>query len=222
MTEKNRALEMQRRLARTLAIHRDANREAQEGDRGPLYKALWTISSFIDQSEQLQGQGFEEPFLKLLVAFSELDRGITPPLLEAAKRKGRPLKARRQEFIEVSAASMVSTLMKLGLSWREAAKEVCVPLLKNGLLQGRIGTKTIDPVDRILSWREDLELGPKTGDAHAIDSVNIMYQDFKKKLSIACENLQSEILAGRSNRAEAVARLMEHLDIITANRNRLF
>lgn len=213
---------MQRRLARTLALHRDENRDAPEGDRSAIYKAVNTVRLFIEQSEQLNNQGLEEPFLKILVALSELDRGLTPPLFEATKRKGRPLKSRRSEFVEVAAASMVSTLMKLGLNRHEAAREVSAQLIKNKLLFGRVGTKIIDPVDRILSWREDLELGPKTGAAHAIDNVQTMYLDFKSKLFALCEQLQSDILAGQINKGEAISRLMADLDAIIANRDKIF
>lgn len=199
-------------LAEKLTVIRDKYRETQGRSPETASEAVNVIREFISSTPGLSGQGLEEPFLGIQVAFLEGELGRLHPIFEPSYRAPGevPKKSVRDVVLENASALTLSALMTIGLSAKEAAKSVAKVLDRHNFQGGTRRAHGVADLDkRILGWRVEIRKALRQPEL-SVEAQN--YSDLAKALTPSLMLMKSAVETGTLTRADAIASLLRRLE----------
>jgi hypothetical protein len=185
-------------------------RQRNEGrcDQDTAIVAINAVITFLNSIESFKHRDLALPFRALGTAVNELERGITLPLLQAARRRGKPPSSLPEQIVRVAAAAGIDTLVHLGMTDREAAKKVARRLQDSGRLLGTLDGEPIDAAARVRRWY--LDMTSKKSPAPGSDAFWFRYLVFEAEPFVL--RLLGSVELGTISRATAYSRALADID----------
>ena len=148
-----------------------------DGDDGGRRAAKLQLKAVIDFLDNLVSttrleMNPHDPLFRLLAGLDDLESGITPLMLKARAKKGRPRSTIDDNFAKTSAAAAMNRLMwpKPGLSRQKAAEYVAKQIRHWDVL--KTGRENVSKTGReiefswktVAAWRDRLKAGSEVED----------------------------------------------------------
>jgi hypothetical protein len=145
------------RLFDGLILAKVARQDADDTGRLWSCSALREVIDFIERAALSAGPPLVVPLRKLREALVELENGTTDPILKPKELTGgRRTDTVRRSILHGVSAAVMSTLMQMGLSRKEAADKVAKVLIGKGIkIAGRNGLNW----NSVAQWRDQVRSG---------------------------------------------------------------